>query len=175
VRRMLEDLLEVPPYELSPQMYSDWGDPREYTIGDMGVGECAGEVVSPVQFGLAASEREAFEAQLYLDQGRAPEAARRAYHAMLRAAKVLVSVQNIEISDDADQIAEEFRARLVDTKLFADPYAGDKFAQYFLRLHGRSLDDATPELAHQSIEEAQLFIEAAHGCWDRMSQAKPQT
>ena len=26
--------------------YTDWGDPREFTIGDLGTGECAGEVVS---------------------------------------------------------------------------------------------------------------------------------
>ena len=35
----------------------------------MGVGECAGEVVSMTQFGLAASERQAFEAQILLDNG----------------------------------------------------------------------------------------------------------
>ena len=35
----------------------------------MGVGECAGQVVSPVEFGLQASEREIFSAQDRLDQG----------------------------------------------------------------------------------------------------------
>ena len=37
---------------------------------DMGVGECAGEVVSQAEFTLAASERELFEAQLLLDAGQ---------------------------------------------------------------------------------------------------------
>ena len=38
----------------------------------MGIGECAGEVVSQAEFTLAASERELFEAQLLL--GRRPPA-----------------------------------------------------------------------------------------------------
>jgi hypothetical protein len=42
-----------------PSFYSDWGDPREFSIGDIGVGECAGEVVSPIDFELVACEREA--------------------------------------------------------------------------------------------------------------------
>ena len=59
-----------PPTPTTSSYYSDWGDPREYTIGDMGVGECAGEVVSLVEFGLAASERIAFEALDDLEDGK---------------------------------------------------------------------------------------------------------
>ncbi len=54
--------------------FSDWGDPREYSLGDMGVGECAGEVVSPVDFELAAAESEVFEAQLAFDAGQVEKA-----------------------------------------------------------------------------------------------------
>ena len=63
---MLDDLTKPPANDRS--FFSDWGDPREYTLGDMGVGECAGEVVSSVEFGLASAERELFEAQLALQQ-----------------------------------------------------------------------------------------------------------
>ena len=69
-RKMLEDLMEVPAYELSPGLYSDWGDPREFTMGDMGMGECAGEVVSRLDFDLQAAERLCFEAQLKLEAKR---------------------------------------------------------------------------------------------------------
>ncbi|HVR87009.1 MAG TPA: nitrite/sulfite reductase, partial [Planctomycetota bacterium] len=54
VRALLEDLATIPAHETKPEFYSDWRDPREYSTGDMGIGECAGEVVSPVDFGLAA-------------------------------------------------------------------------------------------------------------------------
>ena len=66
---MLEDLTQVPSFEADPSFYSDWGDPRVYTIGDMGVGECAGEVISVSQFEMVAAERLVFEGQLSLDDG----------------------------------------------------------------------------------------------------------
>ena len=69
IKDLLEDLTKIPAHEVDRSYYSDWGDPREFTLVDMGVGECAGEVVSQAEFTLAASERELFEAQLLLDAG----------------------------------------------------------------------------------------------------------
>ena len=46
IKSMLEDLTVVPAYEEDSSFYSDWGAVREFTIKDMGKGECAGEVIS---------------------------------------------------------------------------------------------------------------------------------
>ena len=171
LKKALDDLRHVPAYEEDPSFFADWGDAREYTIGDMGVGECAGEVVTLAEFGLAASEREVFEAQLHFDQGDALKAATLAYGAMLSAAKGLIKQQNPDISDDADAIVREFRERFHDTQLFHDPYAGAKFASYLFKTHEEPPekgDGVDQEAARRHIEEAQLFIEAAHACYDRM-------
>ena len=53
----------------------------------MGIGECAGEVVSLTEFDLAAAEAQIFEAQLRLEEHALVEADRLAYNAMLLAAK----------------------------------------------------------------------------------------
>jgi sulfite reductase (ferredoxin) len=174
IKKMIDDLVQVPSYEEDPSYYSDWGDPREYTIGDMGVGECAGEVVSLTEFGIADAEREVFEAQLLLDKSEVEEASVRAYQAMLSAARALIRVQLLDVAKDAETIVREFRSRLVDTKLFHDEFAGDKFAQYLFRVHGQPFEALSHDDAHQRIEEAQLFIDAAHGCYERMSQAQVQ-
>ena len=76
IKAFLQDLSHVPSYSEDPSFYSDWGDPREYTMEDYGEGECAGEIVPLVEFGLQAGEREVFEAQLHLDAGRADAASR---------------------------------------------------------------------------------------------------
>ena len=80
----------------------------------MGIGECAGEVVSLVEFDLADAEREVFEAQLLLEAGDNQHAAQRAYQAMLQAAKALVRTQLLDVGDDPDRIVEEFKTRFVD-------------------------------------------------------------
>jgi sulfite reductase (ferredoxin) len=172
IREMLKDLMELPTFEQDPEMYRDWGDPREYTTGDMGVGECAGEIVPFVQFGLAAAERVGFDAQLKLDEGAATEAGELAYRAMLEAAKAVTREQFQNLGDDPDEVVREFKKHLVETQLFRDPYAGDKFAHYLFRAHEQHDGHFKPELARQRVHEAQQFIEAAHACVERIDKAK---
>ena len=169
LRSMLEDLTKLPADSADRSYFSDWGDPREYGLGDIGIGECAGEVVSAVEFGLAAAERSVFESQLALDGSQAERSGNLAYEAMLQAAQALVKASFQDISDDPEQIVREFRARLYDTQLFFDPFAGGKFAQYFFAAHERSGNLRTAESVRRLIEEAQLFIEAAHSCYQRIS------
>src|SRR5262249_32637495 len=89
IRAMVEELQALPTHDQDPSYYSDWGDPREYTISDMGEGECAGEVVPYVEVELASAEREIFESQLLLDEAQVDGAVGRAFDAMLRAARAL--------------------------------------------------------------------------------------
>jgi sulfite reductase (ferredoxin) len=171
LRDMVEQFQKIPSYEQDPSFYSDWGDPREYTIDDMGVGECAGEVISTAQFGLAASEREIFEAQIFLDDGNVETAGRRAYSAMLTAARALVQECNPNVGKDPEEIVGEFRKHLYDTQVFWDPYAGGKFSQYLFRIHEEKGVANDTETAHQMIEEAQLFVDAAHECYSKHGSA----
>jgi sulfite reductase (ferredoxin) len=171
IRAMVEELQKLPSHEEDASFYSDWGDPREYTISDMGEGECAGEVVPYVEVELASAERELFEAQVLLDEGKIDDAAARAFSAMLRGARALTREKNANIGTDADEIVTEFRAHMVDSGLFLDPFAGPKFAHYFFRAHEEHRKQATLEMAHQRIEEAQLFVDAAHQCYARLGSA----
>ncbi len=163
---LLEDLTKPPAGDRS--FFSDWGDPREYTLGDMGEGECAGEVVSPLDFGLAAAERELFEAQLAHERGEAQRAGEGAFHAMLTAAKALVQVENSDIVNDPEQIVNEFRTRYFDTQLFFDPFAGGKFANYLFDAQRKSGQPYTSESSRYLMDEAQLFIDAAYSCSNRL-------
>jgi sulfite reductase (ferredoxin) len=168
VRKMVDEYTAIPAYEEDASFYSDWGDPREYTIGDMGEGECAGEVVNSAQFGLAASEREVFEAQVLLEEGKATDAGKRAYSAMLQAARALARQKNPNVSEEPQEIEREFRAHYYDTKLFFDPFEGGKFAHYFFKAHEEGGKTSDAQSAHQLIEEAQLFVDAAHACYTRI-------
>ena len=171
VKRMLEDLTRPPAVPGDRDFFRDWNDPREYSLGDMGIGECAGEVISPVEFGLAAAERQAFEAQLALEQGNADTAWETAYSAMIGAARALVMLDLADTGQAPEApgaIVGEFRLRLYDTQKFHDPYAGGKFAQYLFAAQNRAGAPHTADDARQLIEEAQLFIEASHSCYNRM-------
>ncbi|MBC8167067.1 MAG: nitrite/sulfite reductase, partial [Bryobacteraceae bacterium] len=173
-KRMLDDLTQVPPHDVDGSFYQDWGDAREYTVGDLGAGECAGEVVSPTEFALTACEREVFEAQLRLESGDAQGAAGLAYESMLHGALALVRYRIPGFSDNSAGVVDSFRELFYDTQLFYDPFAGGKFAQYFFNAHEQAGAVWDSERSHYLIEEAQLFIEACHSCYARLLElAKP--
>jgi sulfite reductase (ferredoxin) len=170
-RKVLAPIQKPPPYEEDPSYYSDWGNPREYTIGDIGVGECAGEIVPFVEFGLQEAEQQLHDAQDALEAGQAAAAATGAFTAMVTAAKALVRHLEVQVKDDSDDVVANFRTHLYDTELFHDPFAKGKFAEYLLKMHGdQSYKNASEEIAHSTLDEAQLFLEAAHACYQRLTE-----
>jgi sulfite reductase beta subunit-like hemoprotein/uncharacterized protein (UPF0332 family) len=171
LKKSLDDLAKPPADPNDRSFFSDWGDPREYTLGDMGVGECAGEVVSSVEFDLAAAEREVFEAQIALEGGQIEKAGKTAYQSMVHAAKALVKINHQGISDDPNEIISEFRTRFYDTQKFWDPFAGGKFANYLFEAHQKADQSHTNDSSRYLIDEAQLFIDAAHSCYNKMGTA----
>jgi len=174
LKEMVDKFASVPPYALDRTLYSDWRDPREFTISDITTGECAGEVVPQIEFDLQAAEQRNFEAQVQLEQNEFQKADETAYQSMLVAAKGLVRTQLWDLNDDPDRIVAEFKTRFYDTKLFQSPdagqYAGGKFALYLLNRHADKDRVFAADKARRLIEEAQLFIEAAYGYYQRMTE-----
>jgi len=175
LKKIVDDFATVPSYEEDRTLFSDWRDPREFTISDIGVGECAGEVVSRVEFDLQEAERLYFEAQLYYDEGDPRKADDTAYAAMLEAARALVRVEDENAGGAPDAVVAEFRSRFYDTGLFQDRYAGGKFAQYLFNRHEEAGSRRySEEFARYLLEEAQLFIEAAYACHGKLLEQRQQ-
>ncbi|MGB7159993.1 MAG: hypothetical protein WBD40_18145 [Tepidisphaeraceae bacterium] len=153
----------LPPQPTDPGMYQDWGDPRAYQMS-VATGECAGEVISLADFGFTAAETIAFEASTLLDEGNYHLADQRAYEAMLKAAHTLVQLEWLDTPTDNEKlIVDEFRKRFVDTNIFLDKYHGNQFSNYLLNRFENGPDARyTKDTAHKLIEEANLFIDAAH-------------
>ncbi|MGH8143006.1 MAG: nitrite/sulfite reductase [Steroidobacteraceae bacterium] len=176
LKEMVDAFSAVPPYAVDRSLYSDWRDPREFTISDITTGECAGEVVPQTEFDLQAAEQRNFEAQIHLEQNEFQKADEAAYQSMVIAAKSLVRTQLWDVGEEADRIVAEFKTRFYDTALFQSPdagqYAGGKFALYLLNRHADKDRAFTADNARHLVEEAQLFIEAAYGCQQRLSEQR---
>jgi sulfite reductase (ferredoxin) len=82
----------------------------------------------------------------------------------------LVKVQNPGVSEDENQILAEFTSRFYDTQLFWDKYAGGKFAEYLFKAREFTQQGKAADLdrAIQLLQEAQLFIDAAHDCHNKV-------
>ena len=165
---MLDDLTRVPPHDADPSFYTDWADAREYTLGDMGVGECAGEVVSPIEFALTACEREVFEAQLHLDGGEFEAAARTACESMLGTQRPRCSTGRCCHMKNSLAASWSSSANSFTTRRSSSIRSGGASSRSIsLRLENVSArHDA--DTAHRLVDEAQLFLEACHSCYGRM-------
>jgi len=169
VRNIIQPFMKAPSYAEGPEFYTDWGDAREFTIGDLGVGECAGEVVSLFGIEVVKAESQAFEAQILLDEGDFEAAEHQAYEAMLSAARALVRTENIDVTWEPSDIVSEFKKRFFDTERFFDRYAKGKFGQYLLDRHASGPGRIDRDSAAGRVEESLLFIEAAHACESRLA------
>ena len=168
LKNLLDDLTRPPADPSDRSIFTDWGDPREYSVKDIGVGECAGEVVSAIEFDLAGAEREVFEAQVAWEDGKIEQSGKLAYQAMLHAAEGLIKLEYPNISNHPDRIVSEFRERFFDTQKFFDPFVGGKFANHLFDAERKSNEPHTVDSARYLIDEAHLFVEAAHSCYQRM-------
>jgi sulfite reductase (ferredoxin) len=159
LRDRVQDLIDAGTNNPDPSLFQDWGDPRTYSISDMGVGECAGEVISPLEFGLAASEQKIFEAQLALEAERLQEATSKARAAMLEAARGMVrhAAPLTRVTDDASVI-NAFRKHVQDSDRFTG--LASRFAFQLLRPEESEASDKNA--VYQRIGEAQAFLEAAY-------------
>ncbi len=169
IRALLESVSKAPSYEEDPSFYRDCGNPREYSTGDLGIGECAGEIVPWVEFGLTTAEQETYEAQDLHDAGEHAAAAAKAFASMVTAAKSLVRHLGGQVRDDAEDVVAAFETHFVKTELFFDPFVKGKFAEFFLRAWARrSFETDDPERVHALLDEARLFLEACHACYQRV-------
>jgi sulfite reductase (ferredoxin) len=171
VREIIKPFMKVAPYAEAPEFYSDWSDVREFTIGDLGIGECAGEVVSLFGIEVVKAESQGFDAQVALEEGDFEEAEDLAYRSMLSAARALVRLEFIDITETPDDIVNEFKTRYFDNERFFDRFAKGKFGQYLLDRHAETPDSIDRDVASRRIEESQLFIEASHACELRLESA----
>ena len=159
---LIGGLKSVPAFDEDASYYTDWGDARVFTMGDMGIGECAGEVISSTDLELTMAESIAFDAQVALEDGDLARADERAYSAMVAGARALVRTENPNVADDPDTIVREFRERFYDTERFFDRFAKGRFARPLFDRHEAAPDAHEQESTRVLVEEAQLFIDAAH-------------
>ena len=169
IKAMLQPFTKLPSFDENPAYFSDWGDSRVYTIDDIGVGECAGEVVSLFSMEISRAESTHFEALLALDDGDYNLVDQNAYKAMVQAARALVRTKYLDVGDDYNTIVDEFRTRFYETELIYDRFAKGKFARYLFKRHAEAPARIDQDYAHQIIDETQLFIENVHTAEQRIN------
>ena len=141
------------------------------------MGECAGEIVSHAEFGLAHAERQVFEAQVFLDENQYQQAGETAYESMLQAAKTLVRSSSTMFRRITIVLRRNSAHASTTPNFFGiNMRAASLVVTSCVRMKKRN-EPYTPDEAHRRVEEAQLVIEAAHSCYGKLlgSRSLPRT
>ena len=96
----------LPPFEEDPSYYFDWEAKEEFSVEDLGPGECAGGAVEMIDNRILEAEQELYQARILAEKHQFAMAINKAYRAVVAGAKALLVTEGIDPNTDADTLAE---------------------------------------------------------------------
>ena len=96
----------LPTYQEDPQFYVDWEGDEEFSVEDLGPGECAGGALEMIDNRILEAEQELYQARLLAEKHQYAFAINKAYRAVVAGAKAILVTEGIDPNTDADTLAE---------------------------------------------------------------------
>ena len=96
----------LPPHAEDPSYYFDWEADEEFTLEDLGPGECAGGAIEMIDNRILEAEQELYQARILAEKHQFAMAINKAYRAVVAGAKALLVTEGIDPNTDADTLAE---------------------------------------------------------------------
>lgn len=141
---------------LNPSLYQEFGKPEPFGVR-RGIGECAGDLVEPVDLMLADADERAEAAAVGFHEALNPtEIIRRARETFQIAAQALLTVDRAHDATVEDTLAR-FRAEWYDTGRIPEGVGHTLFAAM-----SENAQDIAPDRLRRLVEESGLFVEEVH-------------
>ena len=96
----------LPTYQDDQQYYFDWEGDEEFSVEDLGPGECAGGALEMIDNRILEAEQELYQARLLADKHQYAIAINLAYRAVVSGAKAILVTEGIDPNTDADTLME---------------------------------------------------------------------
>ena len=96
----------LPSYADDPSYYFDWEADEEFTLEDLGPGECAGGAIEMIDNRILEAEQELYQARILAEKHQYAMAINKSYRAVVAGAKALLVTEGIDPNTDADTLAE---------------------------------------------------------------------
>jgi len=151
---------ELIPYSIigdfsdSPENFYDWEEDKEFSIVDLGPGECAGGALEMISDGILEADQELYQAETLAQSQQYAMTVNKAYRAVLAAAKALLVTEGVEPATDL-QTFEECEARIIATGVLPS-----NFSEHLKTIRAFGDKNPTAAFAEEKIRIARLFVEA---------------
>ncbi|MBW8064244.1 MAG: HEPN domain-containing protein [Nitrospira sp.] len=152
----------LPPFEKDPTYYYDWEGEGEFTMEDLGPGECAGGALEMIDDRMLEAEQELYQARILAEKHQYSVSVNKAYRAVLAGAKALLVTEGVDPATDADTF-NEFERRLAVKGVLPTLYQ-----HLGAQMSDLGPKDTTPEFSAATISFARGFVEACRSATDQI-------
>ena len=138
----------LPAYEEDASYYIDWEADQEFSVEDLGPGECAGGAVEMIDNRILEAEQELYQARSLAEKHQFAMAINKAYRAVVAGAKALLITEGIDPNSDADTLAEFDQLASGKNGLIPEPYQ---------KMSSKTSDLGTKNSSAEFVKEKMAF------------------
>ena len=155
----------LPSYAEDPSYYFDWEAEEEFTLEDLGPGECAGGAIEMIDNRILEAEQELYQARILAGKHQYAMAINKAYRAVVAGAKALLVTEGIDPNTDADTLAEFDQFADRQNGLIPQTYRG--MARSISDLGTK---DNSPEFTSRKMDFAKGFVDVCRKLTESIDQ-----
>jgi sulfite reductase (ferredoxin) len=154
----------LPTYQEDPKFYIDWESDEEFSVEDLGPGECAGGALEMIDNRILEAEQELYQARLLAEKHQYAFAINKAYRAVVAGAKAILVTEGIDPNTDADTLAE-FDKMVVAKKLMPAEYQN-----LAIKVGDLGNKDASADLTQGKIAFTKGFVDLCRTVTEQIGQ-----
>ncbi len=154
----------LPSYQDDKEFYFDWEGDEEFSVEDLGPGECAGGALEMIDNRILEAEQELYQARLLVEKHQYAMAINKAYRAVVAGAKAILVTEGIDPNTDADTL-KEFDDMIKAKGLLQAEYhnVADKFGDLGTK-------DASTDFTQSKLTFAKGFIDVCRTVTEQIGQ-----
>lgn len=158
----LEKFIQIPTPQEAPEHYQDYNSDQDFSLDDLGPGECAGTVIDMIEHYLRTGSQSVEKASAALLHQQPAEAIDQIKQAIMVCCRALLIPFGVD-SPHEDQILKEFQHKLVEQGIVTERF------EHFTEDLGRWASfDPRPESVRPLLDLADAFVRECHEAYDRL-------
>jgi sulfite reductase (ferredoxin) len=154
----------LPTYQEDPQFYVDWEGDEEFSVEDLGPGECAGGALEMIDNRILEAEQELYQARLLAEKHQYAFAINKAYRAVVAGAKAILVTEGIDPNTDADTLAE------FDKMIVAKGLMPAEYQNLATKVGDLGNKDASADLTQGKIAFTKGFVDICRTVTEQIGQ-----
>lgn len=162
ISEQLEKFMDLPSQDEAPDAYKDWRDDRDFSLDEIGPGECSGTVIDMIEHNLRMAEETIKKAVQKVEKNEHAHVPDLIKQAILLDCRALLYTHGIESSHD-DQILKEFQHKLVEQGILSE-----RFETFTADLGQWADFGSDPAVLQGCLDQAVALVEECQAAYDRM-------